>query len=113
MLRSTLIAIALLIANTAAAHDPVNKYTEWFVKQYNRQGGLCCSGHDAYYLGEDEWKTGRKNYSILLNGQWIDVDDNKVLSKGGGPNPTGKAIVWYDVTEYGITVRCFTTGLEF
>src|SRR5215831_11176608 len=65
-------------------------------------------GHDVYYLEPDEWKSDTKNYSIYLNGQWIEVDESKMLSPVGGLNPTGRAIVWYDVNEYGIGVRCFT-----
>ena len=106
-------AIAMLITSSAAAHDPVNQHTGWFVKQYNKQGAMCCTGHDAYYLEPDEWKIEKQKYRILLNGQWVEVDDSKVRSPVGGPNPTGRAIVWYDVNEYGIAVRCFTTGHEF
>ena len=114
MLMRRTFVIAMLVAGSAAAHDPVNQHTEWFVKQYNKHGAICCAGHDAYYLDPDEWKIDKQNYYVLLSGRWIEVDDSKMRDpRVGGPNPTGRAIVWYDVNEYGIGVRCFTTGHEF
>ena len=56
LLSSTSFAIAILVAGSAAAHDPVKQHTGWFVKQYNKLGIMCCTGYDAYYLEPDEWK---------------------------------------------------------
>jgi hypothetical protein len=111
---SIFIAAALfLLASGAGAHDPSDHYTEWFQNQHNKVGLRCCSGSDAHYLGPEEWTSANGNYRVGLNGRWFDVEDSRMLRPDGGSNPTGKAILWYDINEFGIIIRCFTPEFEF
>ena len=69
-------------------------------------------GSDAHYLGPDEWVSATSNYSVQLKGIWFDVEDRQMLRPDGGPNPTGKAIAWYNTTEFGFNIRCFIPQFE-
>lgn len=101
-----------ILTFTACAHDPSHQYTDWFKKQRNQGGYVCCDGSDAHYLGSDEWMRVKANYRVRIKGIWFDVEDSQMLRPDGGPNPTGNAIVWYDLHEFGFNIRCFTPQYE-
>ena len=103
---------ALILSPAAHAHDPLHTHTDWFQKQHNNEGYVCCAGSDAHYLTPDEWTSAKGYYRVRINGVWFDVFDNQMLRPDGGPNPTGNAIVWYDHNEFGFSIRCFTPQYE-
>ncbi len=101
-----------LMLASAHAHDPSHQHTDWFQKQHNKDGYVCCDGSDAHYLGSDEWTLGKGNYRVRIKGIWFDVEDSQMLRPDGEPNPTGNAILWYHLTEFGFNIRCFTPQYE-
>ena len=102
----------LMLTSGAHAHDPSNRYTDWFQKQHNRSGYVCCDGSDAHYLRPDEWTRVKGNYRVRIKGVWFDIEDGQMLRSDGGPNPTGQALLWYHQTEFGFSIRCFTPQYE-
>jgi hypothetical protein len=74
----------------------------------------CCAGADGHPLDESEWDIKDNTYRVLLQGEWIVVPDDAVIS---GPNKFGKAIVWLwpqEVLAWGDPasnfIRCFIPG---
>jgi hypothetical protein len=105
---AAIVFVSHVIPTSAHAHDPSHQYTDWFQKQRNQSGYVCCDGSDAHYLGPDDWTSAKGNYRVRIKGMWFDVDDSQMLRPDGGPNPTGKAILWYHLNEFGFSIRCFT-----
>jgi hypothetical protein len=103
---------SLMLSPATRAHDPSHQYTDWFQRQHNKEGHVCCAGSDAHYLGPDEWTNAKSYYRVRIKDIWFDVEDTQMLRTDGGPNPTGNAIVWYDLTEFGFNIRCFTPQYE-
>jgi len=103
---------SLILASASQAHDPSHQHTDWFQKQHNKDGYVCCDSSDAHYLGSDEWTRGKGNFRVRIKGIWFDVEDSQMLRPDGEPNPTGNAILWYHLTEFGFNIRCFTPQYE-
>lgn len=103
---------SLVVTSASFGHDPSHRYADWFKKQHNQAGFVCCDGSDAHYLGSDEWTSIRGYYRVRINGVWFDIEDRQMLRPDGGPNPTGQAILWYQPVEFGVSIRCFTPQYE-
>src|SRR6266481_6916231 len=88
-----ILVVSNLTPTSAHAHDPSHQYTDWFQKQRNQRGYVCCDGSDAHYLGSDEWTRIKGNYRVRIRGVWFDVEDSQMLRPDGEPNPTGQAIL--------------------
>jgi len=58
----------------------------------NKDGFYCCARADGHPLEDGEWDIKDNHYRVFLEGEWIDVPDDAVIS---GPNKFGKAIVWF------------------
>jgi hypothetical protein len=84
---AAIVFVSHVIPTSAHAHDPSHQYTDWFQKQRNQSGYVCCDGSDAHYLGPDDWTSAKGNYRVRIKGIWFDVDDNQMLRPDGGPNP--------------------------
>lgn len=79
--------------------------------------GLCCSFADGVSVEDVDWDTGGDNhdtqaegghYRVRLNGQWIVVPDNAVVTE---PNKFGPAVMWPYTDGSGQTqIRCFLPG---
>ena len=102
----------LVVTSASRGHDPSHQYTDWFKRQHNQAGFVCCDGADAHYLGSDEWTRVKGNYRVRIRDVWFDIEDSQTLRPDGEPNPTGQAILWYQLTEFGFTIRCFTPQYE-
>ena len=103
---------SIILPSATCAHDPSHQYSDWFQKQHNKDGYVCCAGSDAHYLGPDEWANAKGDYRVRIEDIWFDVTDNQMLRPDGSPNPTGNAILWYDLNEFGFSIRCFTPQHE-
>jgi hypothetical protein len=79
----------------------------WF-DQLASGNGLCCSFADGFRVDDVDWDTRDGHYRVRLNGEWIVVPDNAVVSE---PNRFGPAVVWpYMGTDGQTQIRCFLPG---
>ena len=125
-------ALAALKSGSAAAQDPTGKYADspnaaWFGRQYNLDGGFCCSLADGHlYYGDYLLNPDGSVTVPLATGGSVLVNSNRAhgtwdtpgLKFGGhdgtiDPNPTGAAVIWYTGTlTAGISsnVYCMALG---
>src|SRR4029077_10192226 len=71
---------------------------------------LCCSFADGFVVSDVDWESKDGHYRVRLEGRWIDVPDDAVITE---PNRAGRTMVWPYVrgtypprTE----IRCFMPG---
>ena len=87
----------------------------WFESLQNKVGLYCCARADGHPLDDGEWVMKGDSYRVFIEGEWIVVPDDAVIS---GPNKFGKAIVWLqdhaDLASGEIQaiprIRCFIPG---
>lgn len=104
-----LLAIA---SSIALARDPDGRYANsplkgWFEQLSSKGGGRCCSDADGTALSDVDWETHDGHYRVRLEGQWIDVPDDTVITE---PNRYGRTMVWPFYLEGRPTIRCFMPG---
>lgn len=108
----------LLIHSCAPAHAHDHDHPEldgWYPTLKSETGGFCCDGPgtDAVHLADVDWESKDGHYRVRIEGQWIDVPDDRVVK---GPNRDGRTLVWpvYYRGAYGeilrINIRCFLPG---
>lgn len=113
-----LIAIVLLICAGIAscskshARDPDGRYAQsplkgWFDQLRSKGGGPCCSDADGTALSDIDWDTKDNHYRVRIDGQWIDVPDDTVITE---PNRAGRTMVWPFYLNGRPTIRCFMPG---
>lgn len=69
--------------------------------------GLCCSFADGLTLQDVDWDTEGAHYRVRIDGQWIVVPDDAVLTE---PNRVGVAVVWPYKSGDQTMIRCFIAG---
>jgi hypothetical protein len=100
-----LLAIALV---PAFAHDASRpELNSWF-NHLSSGKGLCCSNNDGTALSDVDWDIKNGKYRVRIEGQWIVVPDEAVITE---PNRSGRTMVW-PVKGYlgSIDIRCFMPG---
>ena len=110
----------LLAAAVILVRDPTGKWASdplrpWFESLQSKDGWYCCARADGHPLDESEWDIKDNKYRVFIEGEWIVVPDNAVIS---GPNKFGRAIVWLeDYTGFASgeiqtfsRIRCFIPG---
>ena len=105
-----LIASAALFAGSATARDD-GRYASsplkpWFDSLRSAKG-LCCSDADGSVVSDVDWESKDGHYRVRLEGQWIDVPDDAVITV---PNLAGRTMVWPVKGPSGISIRCFLPG---
>ena len=93
--------------------DMDSKMHLWFEMQHNIKGSWCCNLGDGHVLEENEWRAKNGYFQVMISGQWRDIEHWMWRDPKGGPNPTGKAIVWFQYTQWGLQIYCFTPGSLF
>src|SRR3954447_15121087 len=90
-------SLVFLIVGVAAvrAHDD-GRYANsplkpWFDSLRSKGGGACCSNADGTALSDVDWDTQDGHYRVRLQGQWIDVPPDTVITE---PNRAGHTMVW-------------------
>lgn len=111
-----MIAVTLWLLSQSAAFpappsnpDPV--LHEWFDRQRSVRGILCCSIADGHILSDEEWRINGAFYEVYIRGEWHRVLPSQLRDTAGGPNPTGRAIVWYTIRDR-VIIYCFAPGTE-
>ena len=69
--------------------------------------GPCCSDADGTALSDVDWQSGNGHYRVRLDGEWVDVTDEAVITE---PNRIGRTMVWPIRGYLGLTIRCFMPG---
>ena len=105
-----LIASAAVFAGSATARDD-GRYANsplkpWFDSLRSKKG-LCCSDADGSVVSDVDWESKDGHYRVRLEGQWIDVPDDAVITV---PNRAGRTMVWPVKDALGISIRCFLPG---
>lgn len=108
--------LACLSLGNARAHDAHRpELNDWFNRLESGRGP-CCSINDGTALADVDWESKGGKYRVRIDGQWIDVPDDAVITE---PNRDGRTMVWpmprvFDSNgnwgSFGITVRCFIVG---
>lgn len=86
----------MLFINSAGARDLDGQYAnspnhEWVSTRKNHNGVPCCDIADGHRLDDVDWKSDDDSYSVRIDGEWVKVDSDKVLTE---PNKIGSAMVW-------------------
>lgn len=107
----------LMVATAVAAPppgvDPASPTHHWFEAQHALSGAWCCNVSDGHLLDDDAWRSNGASYEVRIDGRWYPIPSDALRDPRGGPNPTGKAIVWYTENEFGVLIYCFAPGFEF
>jgi hypothetical protein len=115
-LKATLtIGYAALISALASypghARDPDGRYANSPLKQWfdslKSGKGPCCSDADGSAVSDVDWESKEGHYRVRLDGQWLDVPDEAVITE---PNRVGRTMVWPIRGYLGISIRCFMPG---
>lgn len=109
--RSTLFVASLVLWGGNALGRDDGRYANsplkpWF-DSLRSQLGPCCSDADGFAVADPDWESHNGRYRVRLDGQWIDVPDEAVITE---PNRAGRTMVWPVKTAFGISIRCFMPG---
>src|SRR5258708_26029714 len=66
--------------------------------------GLCCSDADGFAVSDPDWESKDGRYRVRLEGEWIMVRDDAVITE---PNRAGRTMVWPVKGSQGTSIRCF------
>jgi hypothetical protein len=69
--------------------------------------GLCCSDADGFAVSDPDWESRDGHYRVRLEGEWIPVPDDAVITE---PNRAGRTMVWPVKSSLGTSIRCFMPG---
>jgi hypothetical protein len=94
--------------HAAHARDLTGQYAnspdhDWISSRKNKQGIPCCDIADGIRLTDVDWKSDGNTYSVRIDGAWVRIDPDRVLTE---PNKIGQAMVWI----WHGTVMCFIPG---
>ena len=96
--------VALARDDGRYANSPLKS---WFDRLASGNG-LCCSLADGFRVDNVDWDTQDSHYRVRLNGEWIVVPDDAVVTE---PNKFGPAVVWpYMGTNGQTQIRRFLPG---
>jgi hypothetical protein len=79
---------------------------QWF-DQLASGKGRCCSVADGESVADVDWNSKDGHYRVRLDGQWVDVPDDAVITE---PNRAGRTMVWPLNSADGLGIRCFMPG---
>ena|SRR5829696_7309403 len=107
---SAVIALTVAAIATATARDD-GRYANsplkpWFDALKSGKG-LCCSDADGFALSDPDWESKDGHYRVRLEGEWIVVPDDAVITE---PNRAGRTMVWPIKGSLGTSIRCFMPG---
>ena len=110
-LRATLLVFTALLAlpafGPALAHDHQHPELNGWYESLHSAKGPCCDGNDAKRIDDADWETKDGHYRVRIDGEWIDVLNEAVVS---GPNRAGHTMVWPYYLNGHPRARCFMPG---
>ena len=107
----TVFAFILLVNPSAQARDLDGRYAnsplhDWFEQLASRKGP-CCSDADGRSLSDVDWESRNGHYRVQIDGEWVDVPEDAVITE---PNRAGRTMVWPIWSDGRPKVRCFMPG---
>jgi len=103
--------ILALASHSGHARDPDGRYANSPLKQWfdtlKSGKGPCCSDADGSAVSDVDWESANGHYRVRLDGDWIDVPDEAVITE---PNRVGRTMVWPLRGYLGVSIRCFMPG---
>lgn len=75
---------------------------DWFMTLESGKGP-CCADADGNIVMDADWDTKDGHYRVRIDGEWMDVPDNALVTV---PNRYGPTMVWI----FGTVIRCFMPG---
>jgi hypothetical protein len=104
-------AAILLAFQAVHARDRDGRYTnsplhEWF-EQLASKKGRCCSDADGRALSDIDWESHDGHYRVHMDGDWVDVPEDAVVTE---PNRAGRTMVWCFWLDGHPQVICFLPG---
>lgn len=113
MRKLVLLTVSLLCVSVVAAARDRGQYANvdpeikaWFDKLASKRGP-CCSDADGSAVSDVDWENNDGHYRVRLDGQWLDVPDEAVITV---PNRVGRTMVWPIRYPGEIFIRCFMPG---
>jgi hypothetical protein len=109
--RGALVVASLALCTQGAQGRDDGRYKDsplkpWF-DSLRSHLGPCCSDADGVVVADPDWESHQGHYRVRLDGQWIEVPDDAVITE---PNRAGRTMVWPVRTAFGISIRCFMPG---
>jgi hypothetical protein len=110
-LMSALLVAPLVLSTGSAMGRDDGRYADsplkpWF-DSLRSHLGPCCSDADGVAVADPDWESHNGHYQVRLDGQWVEVPDEAVITE---PNRAGRTMVWPVKTAFGISIRCFMPG---
>jgi hypothetical protein len=103
-------SFAALLSGSALARDDGRFATSplkpWFDSLRSGKGP-CCSDADGMTIADPDWDSKEGHYRVRLDGEWIMVPDEAVITE---PNRAGRTMVWPVKGSLGTSIRCFLPG---
>lgn len=109
--KRTLFLVPLVLCTQDALGRDDGRYADaplkpWF-DSLRSHFGPCCSVADGIAIADPDWESHAGHYRVRLDGEWVDVPDDAVITE---PNRAGRTMVWPVKTAFGISIRCFMPG---
>jgi len=110
-LRCALLVAPIVLTTGSALGRDDGRYADsplkpWF-DSLRSHLGPCCSDADGFAVSDPDWESHDGHYRVRLDGQWVEVPDEAVITE---PNRAGRTMVWPVKTAFGIAIRCFMPG---
>jgi len=105
--------LLLPLSAYGASPDYDSPLHPWIAVQHSITGAWCCNISDGYLLEDEEWRANGSVYQVMIDGKWMDIPADALRDPNGGPNPTGKAIVWYVKMNHAVHIFCFAPGTQW
>jgi hypothetical protein len=102
-------ALPLLARDRGQFAKSTPEMKAWF-DALKSERGPCCSDADGTVVSDVDWDTKDGHYRVRLDGEWIDVPDDALITE---PNRAGRTMVWPMPSRFegdAITIRCFMPG---
>lgn len=90
--------------------DAPQSTKDWFAKQQNQIGEVCCDVADG--RAADDWRSSGADYIVTIDGEEFHVAAKKRVA---GVNIMGVPLVWIYPANARVTtqsIRCFMPGFE-
>jgi len=110
-LKLALLVAPLVLSTGSAMGRDDGRFTDsplkpWF-DSLRSHLGPCCSDADGVAVADPDWDSHNGHYRVRLDGEWVDVPDDAVITE---PNRAGRTMVWKHYIDGHPRVRCFLPG---